>query len=721
MLVCKATDRIAGESKTASLGDDVRWSVRVRGSPREPKRRPIAFDTPCHATYSGRMTTTTSRSRKATRPVNGTTSGNDLFGRELPKAADHPGGVVSVAETFKQLYYHLYTNGDSSRAERIVADLALVLLLKMTVDRGDGRSAWVRFIEGKGTAQGILMPVLKGGFPGLVDAKDRFSMGDAALRGVLPILDQINLATAPAHVLGDAFQSLMGPRLRGDKGQFFTPRSLVRAMVRIIAPTSQEDVLDPACGTAGFLCEAHAFRQQVEAAEPSGRLVGIDKDHDLFRLCGAMLSMCAPRIGQVHNQNSLDMAHLPEKEGTFNVVLTNPPFGTKIGVRDREVLAQYDLAHQWVFDELQDEWVKTNALSAVEDPQVLFVEMCVRMLKPGGRLGIVLPEGMFGNKKSGYIWTWLRQRCEITCLLDCPRTTFQPGTDTKTNVLFARRYTADERRKPAKTRIAVAIHCGHDRRGRTHGMDGKALQDDFAAIADEHGSTGRTGRWWSAVALNGGGYLVPRYLAKDRLAGVSDDELTATAKRATIGSLVQDGVLTIRKGHEVGSHAYGTGDIPFIRTSDITNFEISVDPTKSISEEIYNEYARQQRLRAGDIVMVVDGRYRIGATAMLSPDNCRAVVQSHLRIISVRKPDVVSPHALIFALNLPTVKIRLRDLVFVQSTLGTLGSRLLELELPVLGPNGPWTERVARFETLLRQREESLTELRRMAGTEVEL
>jgi type I restriction enzyme M protein len=288
-------------------------------------------------------------------------------------------------------------------------------------------------------------------------------------------------------------------------------------------------------------------------------------------------------------------------------------------------------------------------------------------------------------------------------------------------VLFLSKHASASNGRPPKTRIAVAIHCGHDRRGRTHGMDGKPLQDDFASIADEHGSTSRNVRWWSSVSLNGSDYVVPRYLAKDRVASLGDDEITSTAPRATIGKLVQDGVLSIKKGHEVGSHAYGTGDIPFIRTSDITNFEISVDPTKSVSEEIYNEYARQQRLRAGDIVMVVDGRYRIGATAMLSSDNCRAVVQSHLRIISVRKPDVVNPHALVFALNLPSVKIRLRDLVFVQSTLGTLGARLLELEVPVLGPIGPWSQRVGRFEALLRQREESLTELRRMAGTDVEL
>lgn len=644
-----------------------------------------------------------------------------LFG-EVEEAHDHPGGVASIADSFKRLYYDLYTNSDASRAERIIADLSLVLLLKMAVDRSGCTGAWDRFIEGEGSSLALLLPVLRETYPSLVDAKDRFGMGDAALRKVLPSVSHINLATSPAHVLGDAFQALMGPRLRGDKGQFFTPRSLVRAMVRIVAPARGDDILDPACGTGGFLAEAQAFRAQAKGRSKVGSLVGLDKDHDLSRLCAALLSVSAPGIAEVQNRNALDLSKLPFGEQCFDVVLTNPPFGAKIGVRDREILEQYDLARQWVFDDLQGDWVKTNAVASVEDPQVLFIEMCVRMLRYGGRMGIVLPEGIFGNKKAGYIWTWLKSRCRITALLDCPRTTFQPGTDTKTNVLFLERIaTSNKADNTHKVQIAVAVHCGHDRRGRTHTMDGRALQDDFACIADDFASDSRRSRWWSTALLNGCDYRVPRYLAKGTVADNDDRGITAGARRTTLGELVETGALAVRKGHEVGSQAYGTGEIPFIRTSDITNFEIATDPTKAVSEEVYNDYAQQQRLRPGDILMVVDGRYRIGATAMLSAQNCKSVVQSHLRIISVRKTSVVTPYALVFALNLPSVKSRLRNLVFVQSTLGTLGSRLLELEIPLLTGDGPWLAMVQRFEQLLRQREASLAELQGLAGGDVEL
>jgi len=106
---------------------------------------------------------------------------------------------------------------------------------------------------------------------------------------------------------------------------------------------------------------------------------------------------------------------------------------------------------------------------------------------------------------------------------------------------------------------------------------------------------------------------------------------------------------------------------------------------------------------------------------MLSENNYRCVVQSHLRIISVRQPDKLTAFELLYALNLSSVRIRIRDLVFVQSTLGTLGARLLELQIPLLHGKGPWRERIDRFEEVLRKRDALLAQVKEMAGPEVEL
>ena len=627
----------------------------------------------------------------------------------------------NLPEVFKRIYYHLYTNSKASRAELIIEDLSLLLLSKLSAELNGGKSALSSYLGGKGTANKVLLPMLRGAFPGLVGAKQLFALADGSLRMALAELSEIDLSGAPAHALGEAFQALMGPRLRGERGQFFTPKSLVRAMVEIVDPKPGEAVADPACGTGGFLAETQIYQSRAYAGERmSGKLVGVDKDTGLARLASALLKIVSRERGRVYDFNSLSVAEWRQQTGAsvvgaYDVVLTNPPFGAKIGVKDETILADFDFGHVWSHEKARGTWVQTGALSNSQDPQILFLELCVRALKPGGRLGIVLPEGVFGNRQTSYVWEWLEGQGNITALLDCPRTMFQPGTDTKTNVLF---FTKGGENKPgrvdAPTLVAVALHCGHDRRGRSY-------RDDFPEIAGAFHDEKIRDRHWRSAALKGQRYLVPRYYCDPDEVSASELEVTQGARFATLGELVKEKIIRIRKGHEVGSAAYGTGTVPFVRTSDLSNFEISTDPTKAVSEAVYEKFAAQQKLKAGDVLVVVDGRYRIGTTALLTGQNVRCVVQSHLRIISTLKRDRLDPCELLYALNLPSVKLRMRSLVFIQSTLGTLGNRLLELRIPVLHGDGPWDDRVARFRETLERRSALLADLQAMSGPEYEL
>lgn len=97
-----------------------------------------------------------------------------------------------------------------------------------------------------GTANDLLLGALKKRFPNAIHDGEAFSLDDESLRHSLKLLKDIDLANSPSHTFGDAFQALMGPRLRGDKGQFFTPRSVVRAMVSILEPCAGEMIIDPA-------------------------------------------------------------------------------------------------------------------------------------------------------------------------------------------------------------------------------------------------------------------------------------------------------------------------------------------------------------------------------------------------------------------------------------------------------------------------------------------
>lgn len=632
----------------------------------------------------------------------------------------HPVPAVALPELFKKLYYFLYSNSEASRAERIIEELSLILLTKLAYERPSAPvDEWQRYLSGKGAANDVLWATVASSYPTLIDPDRKYGLADSLLRRIFAEMDGVRLSDAPAHVLGEAFQALMGPRLRGDRGQFFTPRAVVEAMVRILAPKPGMKMVDPACGTGGFVSAV------VSAAPQKGKsrgceCVGVDKDQDLYRLAGSLLTVAAAVSARVYNFNSLDLQEWQKRfgknEGLFDIVLTNPPFGTKISVVDEHILSLYDLGRQWVFNEESDRWIRSDLVRQSQDPQILFIELCIRLLVPGGRMGIVLPEGIFGNRGDGYIWDWLRGQGQVVALLDCPRTTFQPGTDTKTNILF---FEKGKKKDVAPTRVAVALHCGHDRRGRSTKTDGSAFPNDFLRIADDFHAD-HPGSW-KAVTTFAPHYFVPRYYHRDAAFSNGELALVNGSESATMQALIDRGIIDIRKGHEPGSEAYGTGDIPFVRTSDISNFEISTDPTKAVSEDVYASYAEQQRLRPGDVLMVVDGRYRIGTSALLTENNYRCIVQSHLRVITVLRPDVVTPYELLFALNLPTVKLRLRNLVFIQSTLGTLGRRLMELEVPILHGAGPWTERVENFERTLIERDRLLRTLRSVEGEELEL
>lgn len=633
-------------------------------------------------------------------------------------------GAASYHEVFRQIYYDLYSNSDASRAERIFEDLAKLLLVKFLLDTHESEPALRSFTEGRASANDVLLPALSDRFPDLIADRDVFTLGDSVIRKGLADLQPIDLVAAPSAILGEAFQALIGPRLRGDHGQFFTPRELVKTMVAIAAPQPSDKIVDPAAGTGGFLVEAHAYRKRrFPQHRKWGNLIGVEKDRDLQRLGGAMVNIATQGIGKIICANSLllDPEQDPHGPSPFDadVVLTNPPFGARIGIRDKDVLSRFDLGHVWAFSASDNVWHKDPALRPTQDPQILFIEACLRLLKPDGILGIVLPEGIFGNRRSGYIWDFVRSCGRIEVLIDCPRTTFQPGTDTKTNVVFIRK-TNDDNRQSTNVSIAVAKHCGHDRRGRSITPNGNRIQNDFETIR-KHIEKVRSD-CWADVRIPDPYYLVPRYHFGRRhnhsvkLARAWGSETTKFKE------LTDSKAIRVRKGNEVGAENYGTGKVPFVRTSDINNCEVSLNPTNGVSEEVYEHYRNQQGLGALDILLVVDGRYRIGRTAILHENDYRCVVQSHFRIITVKDNSPLTPYEMLYVLNRPEVLTEIRNLVFIQSTLGSIGKRLGELVLPTVNRSDDRLMRnIERFSRAIEQRAEALASLRVFQTPEPEL
>lgn len=598
---------------------------------------------------------------------------------------------------FKNIYYTLYSNSNTSRAERIVSDITKILLCKLMYEN-----------MGKKIASNIsgdeLLAQLRKAYPQSCEQFDKFSLEDKDIHEVFTLIENISLLNAPANIMGDAFQAIMGPRIRGDKGQFFTPKELVECIVSIMKPRKGETIMDPACGTGGFLSQAYIYcSEKDKKSKKAVTLIGIDKDRDMADMALATTEIISNGQSLIYNRNSLELLKkndlLSNLLGTIDVILTNPPFGAKIGISDESILKSYDFGYNWTFSEKDQTWYKLNSIAKNQVPQVLFIELCVRLLKNGGRMAIVLPEGIFGNKTLGFIWAYLKEHGKILGMIDCPRSTFQPSTDTKTNVLLYQKGDkyCDE------ILVSVAKHCGHDKRGRVNGLDDKPYPNDFLVIANDYNNGNINGNWKTVYMQ--GSYYVPRYMAGNVNASKDDGHIS-------IGEMLEQGFLIRKSGKEVGSEAYGTGSIPFVRTSDIINFEISSDPTNAVSDEIYEQYAKQQNLAEGDILFIADGRYRIGKTAIITKNNIKCLIQSHIEILSLTAKAPFTPYEFLYSLNLDEVQEQIRNLIFIQSTLGTIGNRIKEIVLRKPVRNREWNEKIRTFQNNIEMRAKCLSQLK---------
>lgn len=341
----------------------------------------------------------------------------------------------------------------------------------------------------------------------IFDQDEEIALDARSLSYVVEVLQKYEITRAKRDALGEAFETLIGPTLRGGEGQFFTPRNLVRLMIRMINPKPHERVIDPACGSGGFLVIAlehvqkalemqNKFSEGVErdSEKIADNIVGIEKDAFLAKLASVYLaivrnhhpytpkqifcenSLAPPDMWSVETQRKAELA-------SFDVVVTNPPFGSRIPVNGSRILSQYSLARLWKTKKKKQEvqYIQTDRLKEAEAPQILFIERCLQFLRDSGRMAIVLPEGILGNAITGYVRKFIREEAEIVAVIDCPLETFLPSTPTKVGVLVLQK-----RSNPAKKPVfmAIADRCGHNRRGIPLKRADGALDDDFPIIAD---------------------------------------------------------------------------------------------------------------------------------------------------------------------------------------------------------------------------------------------
>lgn len=149
---------------------------------------------------------------------------------------------------------------------------------------------------------------------------------------------------------------------------------------------------------------------------------------------------------------------------SIDIILTNPPFGKKCVIDEKKILRAFDLGHKWI--KQNNRWVKTNKVDQSRTPDILFIERCIELLKPGGRMAIVLPDGILGNDGLEYVRQYILEKTLVVGVIDLPVETFLPSVDTKTSVLILKKKESDDIPQTFDVMMSIAKTCGHDRRGK---------------------------------------------------------------------------------------------------------------------------------------------------------------------------------------------------------------------------------------------------------------
>lgn len=290
---------------------------------------------------------------------------------------------------------------------------------------------------------------------------DSIELKPATLSFVVAQLQGYSLLKSSVDVKGVAYEEIVGANLRGDRGEFFTPRNACRMAVAMLDPAPGDLILDPACGTAGFLIIAMNYvlhkidaAQRAAWADPESPddyevaelyrargeyirdfLRGFDLNPDLVKAARMNMVMNNDGYGGLHQADSLDFPHLWSTDaqravalGTVDILFTNPPFGTKIRIDGRK-LGQHDLAVQWDLDQHTGEWSMRVSpdnkivYQSSQPPELLFIERALQFVKPGsGRIAMVVPNGILNNPGLAYVRHWLTTHAQSSAWSICSAT-----------------------------------------------------------------------------------------------------------------------------------------------------------------------------------------------------------------------------------------------------------------------------------------------------------
>lgn len=402
-------------------------------------------------------------------------SEDSLLPEKLPQIQElQPSHNLSAV--FDECHNYIYAN-EGMLKDKIFHEMVKLIIIKLhdeksakqSVSFGVTASEYKAIVANKPdefiTRLSKLFTSIKNHYRGFF-TDDALKLKPLTLAYIVGRLQYISLSKTSGDIKGEAFQTFVNRHQRGDRGEFFTPHPIVRLAVEMIDPKPNERIIDPACGSGGFLIQAINHVQQNnpkldESSFVQENITGIEFNPDVALSAMIRLVFEGGTGSEIICANAL--IEDEKLSNSFDIVLTNPPFGNKGKVEDQKILKSYLLARKWNKSS-SNGWEVSKTVLAGQSPDILFIEKSIKLLRAGGRMAIVLPDGLLQNISNGHIRYWLRSQAKILGVISIPQEAFVPyGTGIKTSLLVVQKLPANN----DSCFMAQIKKMGYDVKGQT--------------------------------------------------------------------------------------------------------------------------------------------------------------------------------------------------------------------------------------------------------------
>lgn len=316
---------------------------------------------------------------------------------------------------------------------------------------------------------------------------EKITASDDQLAIVISQLQHYSFMDSPHDVIGTAYETYVASHLKGERGQYFTNRIVINMMVKVVNPTEKDIILDPACGSGGFLLTSMNYifdtidksnrtanSKEILKRNVVHQLFGVDISPKLIKIAKANMLLGKDGHSGIEHGNSLDeITKLSARfnslcgEGRPDIILTNPPFGSghDLRIKEKDILSQYQVGHQW-------ELLSSGSIHYIEKlndkvgvaPEVLFIEKCIRWVKDKGIIGIVMAKGQLDNREAYPIRKLICDNTKILGVVNLHEDTFEPFCGSKASVLFLQKTKTTE---DYPIFMAISNKVGQTSRGET--------------------------------------------------------------------------------------------------------------------------------------------------------------------------------------------------------------------------------------------------------------